>query len=128
MKKSDQKGYDFFNRKKLPPVMFKDNRSETVPDETMSLRTILNRFTRGIPIPSGRTVLYDEDDSYGRPDFESMDYAEREAWVESALAERREISSRVEKRKKEKVFSDVKKVLESEQKEAAPSDVVKDGA
>lgn len=49
--------------------------SLTIPDQTMSIRTILERYTRGLPI-NGFTPLYDEEDDL--PDPRTLDLAERQ--------------------------------------------------
>jgi len=35
--------------------------SETIPDQTMSMRTILNRFAQGLPVAEGKDPIYDEE-------------------------------------------------------------------
>ncbi len=35
--------------------------SETVPDQTMSIREIMERYAKGLPVGDGYTEIYDED-------------------------------------------------------------------
>lgn len=49
-------------------------RSYTVPNQSMSVREIMIRFTRGVGTPS-RQPVYDEDGS--TPDFDRMDEMEK---------------------------------------------------
>ena len=37
-------------------------KSQTVPDQTMSIKTILERHTRGLDIPEGKASIYEEED------------------------------------------------------------------
>lgn len=48
--------------------------SQTVPDQTMSIKTILERYTRGLPIGGRTDIYYDEDDTM--PDYRTLDLAE----------------------------------------------------
>lgn len=48
--------------------------SNTIPDQTMSLREILDRYARGIP-PNGKEPIYHGDDEFV-PDLKRMDLAE----------------------------------------------------
>lgn len=48
--------------------------SLTVPDQTMSIKTILERYARGLPIGGRTDEFYDEDDTM--PDYRSLDLTE----------------------------------------------------
>lgn len=48
--------------------------SMTIPDQTMSLKTILERYARGLPIGGRTDEYYDEDDTM--PDYRTLDLAE----------------------------------------------------
>jgi len=45
--------------------------SLTVPDQTMSIRTILERYSRGLPIGGKTDMYYDEEDTM--PDYRTLD-------------------------------------------------------
>ena len=54
--------YSILNRpnyqgRKLP------GNSETIPDQTMSIREILERHSKGLPISDSKTPIYDEDET-----------------------------------------------------------------
>lgn len=51
--------------------------SLTIPDQTMSLRTIVDRFSRGLPIDGERVPVYNGEDLY-LPDLKALDLAEQE--------------------------------------------------
>lgn len=66
--------------------------SLTVPDQTMSIRTILERHSRGLPIGGRIDLYYDEDDDL--PDPRTLDLAERQELVEQFKQEINEVNSR----------------------------------
>lgn len=53
--------------------------SKTIPDETMSLKTILARYARGLPINGYGEPVYNGDDD-DLPDFSRMDKVELEEY------------------------------------------------
>jgi len=48
--------------------------SMTIPDQTMSIRTILDRYSRGLPVGGRNDEYYDEDDTM--PDYRTLDLTE----------------------------------------------------
>lgn len=64
-----------------------DQPSLTIPDQTMSLRTIIERYVRGIPPDNVKIPSWDSDDvdfdDY-MPDPNTLDLAERQALAEQA--------------------------------------------
>lgn len=74
--------------------------SLTVPDQTMTVREILERFAKGLPIGAGKVPLYDEDDEL--PDPRYLDLTERQELTEQAKQE----IARVVSRRKAKVSSE----------------------
>lgn len=48
--------------------------SLTIPDQTMSIQTILERYARGLPIGGRNDEYYDEDDTM--PDYRTLDLTE----------------------------------------------------
>lgn len=68
--------------------------SKTVPDQNLTVRELLIRHTRGLPIPASKSIpIYDEED-YGQPDFSIMDLAEIEQFQRDANEELLEIAKR----------------------------------
>jgi len=51
--------------------------SMTIPDQTMSIRTILDRHSRGLPIDGIKVPLWDGEDN-DLPDWRKLDLAERQ--------------------------------------------------
>jgi hypothetical protein len=48
--------------------------SLTVPDQTMSIKTILERYSRGLPVGGRLDDYYDEEDTM--PDYRTLDLSE----------------------------------------------------
>lgn len=63
--------------------------SQTVPDQSLSIREILDRFARGLPIDGERVPVYDDSED-ALPDPSHLDLAERQELAEDY---RREIAS-----------------------------------
>lgn len=59
--------------------------SKTVPDQTMSLRTILTRYAHGLPIDQ-KVPMYDGEESIGI-NYQTLDLSEREALRDANKAE-----------------------------------------
>jgi len=79
--------------------------SLTVPDQTMSLKTILERYTRGLPIGGRNDEYYDEDDTM--PDYRTLDLTEIQDLQE-------EVKTTFEKHRK-KVINNVDNSVENSQ-------------
>ena len=79
--------------------------SETVPDQTMSMRQILDRYARGLPLDA-KTPIWDEnahEDSF-MPDPRTLDLAERQELADSAKAELSAIKSKIADKKAKKAI------------------------
>jgi len=66
--------------------------SMTIPDQTMSIRTIVDRYTRGLPV-TGFTPVYDGEDYY-MPDPKTLDLVERHEMAEQIKQEVESLKSR----------------------------------
>lgn len=70
----------------------------TVPDQTLSIREILNRFTRGLPITGAKVPIFsDNDDSIDDPSFPdlaTLDISERQQYMEDYAQQLNEIRQR----------------------------------
>lgn len=76
--------------------------SETVPDQTMSIREILTRYARGLPLAGERVPVYSDDPENDLPDLQHLDLAERQEILEERKEELEDIKRRVAERKKSK--------------------------
>jgi len=74
-----------------------DEPSLTVPDQTMSIKEILNRFASGLPVGGHKEALYDESESEEYfPDPRYMDLADRQELAEKYNQEFQEIKERTQ--------------------------------
>lgn len=76
-----------------------DMPSMTVPEQAMSIREILDRFSRGLPLGGQRVPVYNgEDDDL--PDLRHMDLADRQEYMENAADELRSLKTKINEKKK----------------------------
>jgi len=79
--------------------------SETVPDQTLSMREILHRYSRGLPLDVKTPIWDDSDEENFMPDPRRLDLAERQEFAEYAKAELDEVKAKIaEKRKKKPII------------------------
>jgi len=82
--------------------------SQTVPDQTMSIRTILDRYSRGLPIGGQMESLWQEDDEYNdMPDPRTLDLSERQELAQQAAEELAAIKKTINSKKYPKKTSGV---------------------
>lgn len=94
----------FNNKYYHPPVYAGEVNSEpsmTVPDQTMSLRTILDRHARGLPITGVNEQPTYNEDAEGI-DLKSLDLSEAHDLIAAKTAELNETLARIEQSKQEK--------------------------
>jgi len=88
MKVKNSLNYDY--KQELEEVNYLP--SMTVPDQTMSIRNIVDRYTRGLPV-TGFTPVYDGEDYY-MPDPRTLDLVERQELAEKIKQEVEGLKSR----------------------------------
>jgi hypothetical protein len=82
--------------------------SETVPDQSMPIRTILERYSRGLPISGERTPIWQQGEDYNdMPDIRTLDLAERQEYKELYEQELKDLKKSL---KSEKKHSDLQKI------------------
>jgi len=78
---------------------FNNSPSLTVPDQTLSIREILDRYARGLPTEGMSNGLYDdnlnEDDPDYLPDPRRLDLAEREQYKQMITSELQELKNKL---------------------------------
>lgn len=87
--------------------------SQTVPDQTMSIKEILDRYAKGLPLGGQRVPIYEPDSNL--PDPRKLDLADREALAEQYTQELTEINQRIETLKQAKV--DAERAAEEKREE-----------
>ena len=91
--------------------------SLTIPDETMTLRTILDRFARGLPITGqDKEPIYNGEDGLG-VDIRTLDISEREEIADKARRELKEIADRLQSGHNNRMRETLKKQLKKELQE-----------
>lgn len=64
---------------------FNDQPSQTIPDGTMTLRELLDRSGRGLPVDGSKVPIFDTDEEYNDiPDPRTLDLSERAEYAEYA--------------------------------------------
>ena len=79
--------------------------SKTVPDQSMTLRELLIRYAKGLPLEGAKTPIWEGEEGFD-VDPEKLDLADREELAEKAREELKAINERVkeevEKKKSKK--------------------------
>lgn len=93
--------------------------SQTVPDQSMSLRELLIRYAKGLPLEGARTPIWEGEEGFDR-DPETLDLAEREELAEKAREELKEINERIKnevsskKKKRKSELTDIEEIKQDE--------------
>lgn len=85
--------------------------SKTVPDQSMTIREIKDRYARGIPFLGGKQEIWHGEDN-DMPDITHMDLADRQAYLEGYAEELKILNDKKSKYEKEqsrkKIFNAAK--------------------
>jgi hypothetical protein len=83
--------------------------SETIPDQTLSIRQILDRHSRGIPMDV-KTPIWDENPDIDDilPNPQQMDLSERQEYAIQAKAELEAIKTMINTKKPKKTQNEAK--------------------
>jgi len=74
--------------------------SMTVPDQTMSVKEIMDRYARGLPLGGQKVPIYEGEDFV--PDLKNMDLADRQTLFEQAKEELADIKERLNQKQRQK--------------------------
>lgn len=105
----------------ISPVLLKkeykgqenNQESKTVPDQSMTLRELLVRYAKGLPLEGAKIPIWEGEEGFDI-DPEKLDLAEREELAEKAREELKAINERVKeevekkKAKKRTTITDIK--------------------
>lgn len=93
--------------------------SETVPDQSMSIRTLLDRYSRGLPISGERTPIWQQGDDFNdMPDPRTLDLAERQEYAELYQQELKSLQKTLKSEKKHSDLQKISDISSDEQKGA----------
>lgn len=94
--------------------------SLTIPDQAMSVRTILDRYSRGLPV-TGFNPVYEGEDEYF-PDLKTLDLSERQDLLDRTRSRIAELQSIEFNKNNERVLDkNNERVLEKESISGEPS-------
>jgi hypothetical protein len=94
--------YTMFNAHEFNDDEVNNEPSATIPDQAMSVREILGRFSNGLPLGGSKEPIYEGEDGDGI-DPRTLDLAERQELEIAARKELAEIEERLKSSKAEKV-------------------------
>ncbi|WNK13924.1 MAG: hypothetical protein [Microvirus sp.] len=89
-----------YNRE-LHPCNYEINEepSSTIPDQTLSIRTILERYTRGQSVDGMKTPIYQQGEDYSDlPDPKTLDLSERQEIAQLYRSELNELKKNILKK------------------------------
>jgi hypothetical protein len=90
--------------------------SETIPDQSMSIRTILERYSRGLPISGERTPIWQQGDDYNDlPDPKTLDLSERQEYAELYQQELKDLKKSWKSEKKQPDLQKLSDISSEEQ-------------
>lgn len=94
--------------------------SKTIPDQSMSMREIIERFAKGLSMDNARVPLYDEEDDM--PDIRTLDLAEIEEYKNEYIARMADVHEKDSRAKK--ALADKKRLdeIEAEVKKRLPKE------
>jgi hypothetical protein len=95
--------------------------SMTIPDQTMSIRTILDRHSRGLPIDGIKVPIWDGEEN-DLPDWRRLDLAERQELAHLYTNEIKDIKEKYNKVDKIDENKDNLRVNVVESKSGEPKD------
>lgn len=100
-----------YNRELFPGIFeVSKEPSLTVPDQSMSVKTILDRFAKGLPLGGQRVPIYEGEDAM--PDMTHMDLADRQELMELAEQEIKDLQEKVRKNRALHAAAQTKQQLE----------------
>lgn len=74
--------------------------SVTIPDMSMSIRQIMDRYARGLPLGGIRVPVYDGDEDF-YPDPKTMDISERAEFIQQKREELAQLNRDLEEKQKQ---------------------------
>jgi hypothetical protein len=92
---------NIFNAKDFNDNEINTEPSATIPDQTMSVRELLQRYANGLPLGGGKEPIFEGEDGDGI-DPRRLDLAERQELEIQARQELAEIEERLKSKKAEK--------------------------
>lgn len=73
--------------------------SKTIPEQAFTVQQLMTRYAQGLPLTGTKVPVY-HGDEFVIPEFEKMDYAERQEWMESLINRRGQIVDEINEQNK----------------------------
>jgi hypothetical protein len=99
---------NMFNASEFNDDEINNEPSATIPDQSMSVRELLQRYANGLPLGGGKEPIYEGEDGDGI-DPRRLDLAERQELEIAARQELAEIEERLKSKKVEKTVAKLSK-------------------
>lgn len=101
--------------------------SMTIPDQAMSIQEILRRFAQGLPLGGQKVPLYDEDIPFDAQEFQRMDLADKQEFMEANKRRMEQLQSELNDQRNHELRSKQSALLPSADKkdsqDAPPSPI-----
>lgn len=89
--------------------------SKTVPDQSLSVKQIMERYAQGLPLEGVRTPVY-LGEEFEFPDMERLDLTERQALIAEARERTELIRTELQNQEKQRMAKKVRELAEKKQK------------
>lgn len=113
-----------YNAHKFPVHLHMESSRQpslTIPDQTMSMREIMDRFARGLPIEAGKVPVYEGDEDI-TPDWNRLDLSEKMELAREASEKIKEFNDNQDKARKKKEKAALKaQLIEEIEAERTPA-------
>lgn len=87
--------------------------SETIPDQSLSIRELVYRYTHGLSLGGSRVPVYEGDDDIEYPaNWDKLDISERHDWYEEQTTELKELQERLQAKKNADIEAQRQKDIE----------------
>lgn len=99
-----------FNREETNSIeLYETNTqpSETVPDQTLTIPQILERYARGLPLESNKNPVYEENDPLDGIEFRTLDLSEQMDFLQETRQKVKDINKELHKPKTKLKTEDV---------------------
>lgn len=101
--------------------------SRTIPDQSMSIKEILDRYRRGLPLSAGKVPIWDGDEGDNPitpPNWDQMDLSEKDDYMREQarklaqfrIEERRKHDAKIMADRKKQFFEEFQRMREKEEK------------
>lgn len=78
--------------------------SETIPDQSLTMRQILDRYAKGLPLDAKTPEWHDDDEFNPLPDVRTLDLTEKQELLQSAKDELQTIKTKIAEKRKNKAI------------------------